>query len=238
MVLADPAARLQDYFDRVQATTRSPLLIGEFGYADNTGKATEALHTLLQRPQYQHIGRLVWTWAASDNNDLTTDATSQGSGAAIDACHAHPSNLTRLGELVWQDTHATELDSDNDGLPNQQDEDDDNDGLPDLWELENGLDSSNAADAVADNDSDGLINLDEYRLDTDPLNPDSDGDGLKDGEEVNTHNTNPLNQDSDGDGMNDKVEIDAGRDPNDPADASANNPAVRVMPIIMQLLLE
>ncbi|UOG90781.1 MAG: cellulase family glycosylhydrolase [Candidatus Thiothrix sulfatifontis] len=235
---ADPAARLQDYFDRVQATTRSPLLIGEFGYADNTGKATEALHTLLQRPQYQHIGRLVWTWAASDNNDLTTDATSQGSGAAIDACHAHPSNLTRLGELVWQDTHAAELDSDNDGLPNQQDEDDDNDGLPDLWELENGLDSSNAADAVADNDSDGLINLDEYRLDTDPLNPDSDGDGLKDGEEVNTHNTNPLNQDSDGDGMNDKAEIDAGRDPNDPADASANNPAVRVMPIIMQLLLE
>src|SRR5262249_21764765 len=35
-----------------------------------------------------------------------------------------------------------------------------------------------------DLDGDGLLNDDEKRLGTDPLNPDTDGDGLKDGEEV------------------------------------------------------
>jgi hypothetical protein len=35
-----------------------------------------------------------------------------------------------------------------------------------------------------DTDADGLLDLDEHRYRTDPKNPDSDGDGFKDGEEV------------------------------------------------------
>jgi outer membrane protein OmpA-like peptidoglycan-associated protein len=58
-----------------------------------------------------------------------------------------------------------------------------------------------------DNDMDGLLRKDEEQLGTDPLNPDSDGDGLNDGEEVNTHKTDPLNADSDGDGLNDGSEV-------------------------------
>ena len=169
----DPAARLANYFDRVQSATQSPLLIGEYGYQDNTGKATEALYTLLQQPKYQHMGRLAWTWSANDNNDLTTHSSSHGSGASINACHTQPTNLTRLGELVWQDTHSPELDSDNDGTPNQQDLDDDNDGIPDLWEVEHGLDSTDASDASGDRNNDGKSNLQEYlaSITTDPIDP-------------------------------------------------------------------
>jgi len=40
-----------------------------------------------------------------------------------------------------------------------------------------------------------------------PTNPDTDGDGLSDGEEVNTYNTDPTNPDTDGDGLNDGEEV-------------------------------
>ncbi len=57
-----------------------------------------------------------------------------------------------------------------------------------------------------DFDGDGIQNDDEDVLGTDPNNPDSDGDGLKDGEEVNTFKTDPLNEDSDSDGLTDGQE--------------------------------
>jgi len=47
----------------------------------------------------------------------------------------------------------------------------------------------------------------------DLLNPDTDGDGLLDGEEVNAHGTDPVDQDSDGDGHLDGDEVDWGFDP-------------------------
>lgn len=45
----------------------------------------------------------------------------------------------------------------------------------------------------ADPDHDGLTNLDEYNLHTDPNNADSDQDGLADGDEVHVFGTDPLN---------------------------------------------
>jgi len=47
--------------------------------------------------------------------------------------------------------------------------DSDNDGMPDNFELSNGLDPSNPADADFDLDGDGLNNLSEYQLGTDVL---------------------------------------------------------------------
>ncbi|MBR9911255.1 MAG: hypothetical protein GYB33_12980 [Gammaproteobacteria bacterium] len=47
------------------------------------------------------------------------------------------------------------------------------------------------------------------------IQPDADGDGLGDDEEVNTWNTDPLDPDSDDDGLLDGVEIRLGTDPND-----------------------
>ena len=48
----------------------------------------------------------------------------------------------------------------------------------------------------------------------DRFNPDTDGDGVTDGDEVNIYGTDPLNPDSDGDGIDDGDEIDLGVDPN------------------------
>ncbi len=58
-----------------------------------------------------------------------------------------------------------------------------------------------------DGDSDGLTNKEEKVLGTDPDNPDTDGDGLSDGEEIHTYKTNPLNGDSDNDGLKDGAEV-------------------------------
>ncbi|MGA1870349.1 MAG: DUF2341 domain-containing protein [bacterium] len=58
----------------------------------------------------------------------------------------------------------------------------DADGLADDWEIGFGLDIfSNSAGF--DLDGDGLSNYDEYLRGTDPLNPDTDGDGILDGDE-------------------------------------------------------
>lgn len=59
----------------------------------------------------------------------------------------------------------------------------------------------------ADDDKDGLLNSKEELIGTNPNNPDTDGDGLIDGEEVNKYYTNPLNKDSDNDGLNDYEEV-------------------------------
>jgi outer membrane protein OmpA-like peptidoglycan-associated protein len=58
-----------------------------------------------------------------------------------------------------------------------------------------------------DDDHDGLTNEQEKVYGTDPKNPDTDGDGLKDGEEINQYKTDPLNSDSDGDGLKDGEEV-------------------------------
>jgi hypothetical protein len=115
-------------------------------------------------------------------------------------------------------------------------EDSDSDGLADDWELTytNTLTVLNG-NGVADKDSDGLTDLEEYLLlfseegwAVDPTNPDTDGDTLVDGDEVNGAGsrpvTNPTIGDTDDDGLSDAVESntrvfvnasDTGTDPTD-----------------------
>ncbi len=75
-----------------------------------------------------------------------------------------------------------------------------------FWTLNFGLTMVGEGGDV-DSDGDGLTNREERGLGTDPRNPDTDGDGLKDGAEVRTHGTNPLVHDTDGDGLNDGQEV-------------------------------
>ncbi|HEX4966361.1 MAG TPA: Ig-like domain-containing protein [Thermoanaerobaculia bacterium] len=109
--------------------------------------------------------------------------------------------------------------------------DSDGDGLPDDYEIAHGLDPNNPADALADPDRDGLTNLQEFQLGTDPQKADTDGDGLKDGDEVNVYHTNPLLFDTDGDGISDGLEIASG---SDPLDANSFNLA----PIVQSLTVQ
>ncbi len=74
--------------------------------------------------------------------------------------------------------------------------------------------SQSAATAAAltavvegDQDADGLSNDQEAALSTDPARPDSDGDGLEDGDEVLIYSTNPNERDSDGDLLSDFDEV-------------------------------
>jgi hypothetical protein len=64
-----------------------------------------------------------------------------------------------------------------------------------------------------DSDSDGLANETEAYLGTDPGNPDTDGDGLSDGDEFLVYRTLPLHFDTDGDGVSDGDEVSGGDDP-------------------------
>ncbi len=87
--------------------------------------------------------------------------------------------------------------------------DSDKDGLDDVREKEIGTNPQNP-----DTDNDGLTDGDEVIIyKTNPLNPDTDGDGLSDGDEILIWKTNPLNPDTDGDGYPDGTEVKNGYNP-------------------------
>jgi len=65
-----------------------------------------------------------------------------------------------------------------------------------------------------DSDNDGKSDEGELFYNLDPFNPDTDGDGLLDGQEIFDYGTDPTNKDSDGDGISDFEEVKRGTDPN------------------------
>jgi hypothetical protein len=74
-----------------------------------------------------------------------------------------------------------------------------------------------ATTTPSDGDGDGLSDTEEEDLGTDPDNPDSEGDHVTDGDEVNEWRTDPLDNDSDGDFLTDGDEVNIiGTDPTDP----------------------
>ncbi|MFT3951720.1 MAG: cellulose binding domain-containing protein [Oscillospiraceae bacterium] len=122
------------------------------------------------------------------------------------------------------------IDTDNEGVPDFAEAeigtdlnkpDTDADGLTDYQEyyvlgtdpLKYDSVTAGISDADADSDADGLSNATEFQKNTEPLKPDSDGDGLKDGEELNTYGTDPLKADTDGDGLSDGDEVALGLNP-------------------------
>jgi len=76
--------------------------------------------------------------------------------------------------------------------------------------------STTVSVSLVDTDKDGLTDDREKALGLMLDNPDTDGDGLSDGDEVLVYNTNPLNPDTDGDGFTDGSEVEKGYDPRGP----------------------
>ncbi len=100
--------------------------------------------------------------------------------------------------------------------------DSDNDGIPDAWEIANGLDPQDPLDAFLDPDNDALSNLEEYYLNTNPKNKDTDGDGYIDSEDaypLDPKKWEGDGTDTDGDGLPDTWELFYGLNPNNPMDA-------------------
>jgi len=135
-------------------------------------------------------------WKDSDNDGLSDTAEK------------------KLGTKVWN------KDSDGDTLTDGEEvhdfftdplkKDTDGGGKQDNWELNQGRDPLKASDdygSVPDADKDGLSDFLEEALGTNKFKADTDGEGLKDGEEVNVYKTNPLDKNTDRDGINDRIEI-------------------------------
>ena len=83
--------------------------------------------------------------------------------------------------------------------------------MPGEW-LKKYFRSENCPDATicgpsADPDEDGLTNREEADAATDPLNADTDYDGLADGDELAIYTTEPMAADTDGDGFEDGQEV-------------------------------
>jgi len=83
-------------------------------------------------------------------------------------------------------------------------------GIPDSWAIAHGLDPNDPAMPFEDPDHDGLNNLQEFQNGTDPNNPDTDGDGLTDGQEVLIYHTSPVLFSTDGSGIPDGIEVQTG----------------------------
>jgi len=106
----------------------------------------------------------------------------------------------------------------------------DSDQLPDGFELrfgyKNGKNDSNddgVLDTYEDEDNDTIDNIFEWKNRTNPLDNDTDNDGISDFDEINgTFNktTDPTTPDTDGDAIPDKWEIDHNLDPTNSTDAN------------------
>ena len=101
-----------------------------------------------------------------EQSDIDSDSVGDACDSDIDGDNvANDSDAFPMDSSEWLDTDA-------DGIGNNADEDDDGDTMPDEYELANGLDPLDAADAALDNDGDGDSNLQEYINNTDPNDAD------------------------------------------------------------------
>jgi type II secretory pathway pseudopilin PulG len=137
----------------------------------------------------------VWTERDSRHYDMSSSLTFDVFPATLDEFYALTCDLDGCA-LAWDDLFPRLRDADSDGLAFGADPDDrfwdaDFDGLGDLYERQIGSNPSSA-----DSDGDGLGDYDEVRLGTSPARPDTDGDGLLDGEEA--LHRDAFDQDHDG----------------------------------------
>ncbi|PIE46408.1 MAG: hypothetical protein CSA44_00010 [Gammaproteobacteria bacterium] len=147
------------------------------------------------------IVTLVVTDSAGNRQTLTTNSDANGNYSVevpealsageytVEASVVGPDgNIIRStdeGKIVLD----TDVDTDNDGIPDSTDTDDDGDGINDSDEIAAGLDPKNA-----DSDGDGIGDGDE----------DTDGDGIRNADE--SDETSPEQTDQDGDGEADIVD--------------------------------
>jgi uncharacterized protein (TIGR03382 family) len=166
----------------------------------------------------------------SETLPTNPDTDGDGLGDGTEVLSNYPGPTDAFANRPGAQTNPLNPDSDGDGLQdgaedisrdgrfqpgnpgaqnretNPTDPDTDDGGESDGSERTNGRNPVDFPDddngRLGDDDNDGLSNVEEGTIGTDPQNPDTDGDGLGDGVEVNgTNDTNPLNPDTDGDGL-------------------------------------
>lgn len=127
------------------------------------------------------------------DKDDTTDSDGDGLSDSLEetlgsdpfSVDTDDDGLTDYDELGWLNYNPLKPDTDDDGV----------------------------LDKNEDPDGDGLTNIQESNLGTNMIMKDTDHDSLTDYEEAMIYHTNPLNPDTDGDGVKDGTEIAIGSDP-------------------------
>ncbi len=162
--------------------------------------------------------------AAIDNDQVCVDlfdldaSEAFGDGVVEGGCAA----VADASDDGQPDAADTDSDEDGDGFSDAQEiangtnplgaNDSDSDGMPDTYETAHGCLDAYLADAGTDPDLDGLSNINEFIVGTDPCFDDTDGDGLLDGPEARNGtnplvaNPDPLDSDDDNDGCTDTEE--------------------------------
>ncbi len=203
------------------------------------------------------------------NPDSDGDGVIDGTEVVDGTNPTEPCDLLIASQTVVPNAAWGLLDCDSDGLTNDEEiaagtdplnPDSDGDGVIDGTEVADGTNPTapcdlliasqtvvpNAAWGLLDCDTDGLTNDEEITAGTDPLNPDSDGDGVLDGTEVldGTDPTEPCDLliasqtvvpnaawgllDCDNDGINNGTEITNGSNPQDPCSPNSCNDIIDV----------
>ena len=120
------------------------------------------------------------------------------------------------GQLITVDAYVTEdvgsQKTDTETVLIGPDSDADQDGISDTYEETNGLNRNDPSDALGDEDSDGLLNIDEFLLGTGLNDPDSDTDTVLDGADNCVLDSNPDQADNEGDGLGDVCDTDDDND--------------------------
>lgn len=137
----------------------------------------------------------------TDPTNKDTDADGIDDGDEVD-------NGTNPTDACDPNKEVAACDQDNDGRTNQEEDEFDNtdktnpdtdgDTIKDGVEFKEGTDPRDACKpnnnaGQCDQDGDGLLNEKEDQLKTDKTNPDTDGDGINDGVEVNDDSTDAKN---------------------------------------------
>ncbi|WP_341926905.1 hypothetical protein [Nocardioides psychrotolerans] len=178
----------------------------------------------------------------SDNDGLTDGQ--ETSGSENDAFGNEPTNPNSPdtdgdGLTDTEEVTGSENDANGNAPTDPNTADTDGDGIDDGDEIDGGTDPNDPLDPgvpVVDTDGDGLSDTeettgsenDDYGNEpTNATDPDSDDDGLNDGEEVDL-GTDPNNADTDGDGLLDGEEVDGTENSfpspaTDPLDADSDN---------------
>ncbi len=142
---------------------------------------------------------VTYTNPVNPDTDGDTGIMSYNRTGAPDQPHDDPP----ISEILNSDGYELSLDPPSDPC----DADTDNDGLIDGLEGTRGSQSNHTHYANPDTDGDGLGDMQEILLGSNPLHPDGDHDMVIDGDEYFKYGTHPANPDTDFDGLSDGEEL-------------------------------